>query len=93
MGLANLTLVMGNLNIYNNEKLTDLQGLDRLQQVGKDLNIYDNEKLVDLLGLANLATVGEKVFIVDNSNLPTSEARALADRVAGGEVSILNNKN
>ena len=64
-----------------------------MAQVGKDLNIYDNEKLADLIGLANLLTIGEKIFIVENTNLPTSEALALSDRAAAGEVSIQNNKN
>ena len=35
----------------------------------------------------------DKIFIVENTNLPTSEALALADRAAAGEVSIHNNKN
>ena len=77
----------------DNEELTDLAGLEALAQVGKDLNIYDNEKLAGLEGLAGLVDIGARLFIVENSNLPTSQAEALAERAAPGEVSIVNNRN
>jgi len=64
-----------------------------LSDVGQDLNIYDNEKLISLAGLAQLANIGGSVFIVENASLPTSEAQALADRAATGQVSISENKN
>ena len=53
----------------------------------------NNEKLSSLAGLANLVGIGRNVLIVDNGNLPTSEAQALADQAAAGEVFIADNAN
>ena len=86
-------LVGGDLNIYENDKLTDLEGLEALARVGKDLNIFDNEKLADINGLGGLVTIGARLFIVGNTNLPTGQAEAPAERAASGEVSIVNNRN
>ena len=57
----------------DNEKLTKLQGLDALTEVGSDMNIYGNDRLQSVAGLAALARVGGNFFVVDNPSLPTAE--------------------
>ena len=81
----------GNLNVCDNEKLTKLQGLDALTEVGNDMNIYGNDRLQSVASLAALTRIGGNFFVVDNPSLPTDQVEELAARVARRDVSILNN--
>ena len=64
-GLENLKSVTGQLEIYNNRTLTNLDGLNILNQIGS-LYIENNPVLKDLTGLSNLRVLDN--LVVDNNN-------------------------
>jgi len=67
-GLDNMTSVGNNLNIQDNDGLTNLSGLE-VTSLGGYLNIQDNDGLTSLSGLDNMTTVGGDLNIQDNDAL------------------------
>src|SRR5690606_32012525 len=59
----------GNLDIYDNLSLTNLDGLNNLTSVGGFLLIESNPNLTNLDGLSNLTSVGGYLRINANSSL------------------------
>lgn len=69
LGLTNLTyIVLGGLVIRNNSSLTNLNGLENLDDVGS-LSIVNNDALVTINALAHLNTIRSSLSIVDNDAL------------------------
>ena len=72
-GLHNITEAGGGngegVTIRNNPLLTDLTGLNMLQDAGHFLRIEGNANLQDLTGLENLQTVFADIFIINNPSL------------------------
>ncbi len=92
-GLANLTRVRGDLVIDNEDALSDLSGLDRLEEVDGALRIVDNAELLDVTaGLDELLRVGGDLEITDNPRVPAASATALESRIVVlGAVELANN--
>ncbi|NQU32273.1 MAG: T9SS type A sorting domain-containing protein [Bacteroidetes bacterium] len=72
--LNNISLIKGDLIIFDNPNLVDLKGLENLRSIGGDLIIGDenkgrNQSLVSLEGLESLTTIGGTLTISNNSNL------------------------
>lgn len=74
-GLGNITTINRNLQIHNNDALTNLNGLNALASIHYGhLSIQDNALLEELNGLQNLASVGalgnaEGILIINNAAL------------------------
>jgi hypothetical protein len=49
--------------------LTNLQGLEGLNEIGDDLYIHHNNELINLTGLNNLTSIGGHLVIYSNENL------------------------
>ncbi len=62
------------LNIWFNNQLRDLSGLENLKTVKDHLLIYNNSGLISLQGLENLESVGKNFQLSDNEKLRNIEA-------------------
>jgi hypothetical protein len=58
-------------NIWSNQSLNSLTGLENLTKVNGVLEIYNNDLLTSLIGLENLTTVGNHLKIQGNEALQT----------------------
>ena len=67
--LASLTTVGGDLILYSNHALTDVDPLSNLTSVGGELGITNNDTLIHLDGLWGLTDVGGTLSISDNAVL------------------------
>lgn len=85
--LAQLKRVAGTLEISDNSQLSDLSGLEQLEQVGA-LSIHDNAGLYRATGLSNLSEVGELVI---EGNPKLNSLRGLSALTHAGSVQIRNN--
>lgn len=82
-GLADLTTVGGRFQIYNCNRLQDLDGLLSLQSVGGVLRIWNNSQIQDLDGLSSLSSVGE-LYISGNEALLNIDGLSMISTVNGG---------
>jgi len=57
-GLANITMITGELEISHNDDLTSLEGLENVTTIPGELYINSNDGLTSLTGLENLNSVG-----------------------------------
>jgi len=64
-GLNHL-LTVGNLDVYNNNVLQNMDGLDSLTHIQWDFNIVYNPALSDFTGLENLQHVGHDFYVQSN---------------------------
>ena len=67
-GLAVLTEIQGELNIYNAVALNSLSGLDNLTNIGAGLHIL-NSGLVNLDAFSNLSNIETSITISENAAL------------------------
>ena len=56
----------GELKVYLNEALVDVDGLSALTTVGRDLRVFSNFALRDVEGLRSLSAVGGSFSLLDN---------------------------
>jgi hypothetical protein len=93
INLPSLTEVSGELEIYNNDWLEDLDGLSALESISDNLSITWNDALTDIGGLGSVEYVGGDVEIVLNAALSTTHAQAVVDGIdtVDGEVMIEDN--
>lgn len=89
-GLDTITVITGNLTIYDNPILTDINGLSSLQEIMGNLDIYNNPNLTNLQGFSSLQTVGGYLGI---SNMPLlSKLDGLSSLTSvGGNFAIVGN--
>ncbi len=78
-----LTEVTGNLDIWNNEGLTQLDGLANLTTVGGEFRLWGNTALRSLDGLANLTTVEDDLEVQSSPKLTHLEGLSGVTRVGG----------
>lgn len=67
--LLSLNIVNGNLNIYKNDGIINLEGLNNLSIVGGDFTIKNNENLTSLIGIYNIIDIGGNLTIFQNDKL------------------------
>jgi len=84
-----LKSVGGNLNIYYNSALTNLDGLSNLRRVGGTLNLYNNN-LTNLDGLSNLESVRYDMNLQKNK---LTNINGLAKLKSVGRSLYLNNNS
>jgi len=78
-GFESITQVGGTLKIWDNDILTDLEGLNNLQSLGessddyRDLDVSYNPQLINVDALANVATVLGSLILLDNRSLLSIE--------------------
>lgn len=72
-GFANLTVVHGDLQVYDHIALSAIDGFARLTTIRKSLDIYNNVVLQNVDGLKSLISVGGFVRVCHNilSPMPT----------------------
>ncbi len=68
-GLNILTLIGGQLFLWNNNNLQTLSGLENITSIGGNLKFSDNSILINLSGLDNLTTIGGWLIIAGNALL------------------------
>src|SRR5690606_2538851 len=90
--LSNLTSVGGNLYIFSNSSLLNLDGLNNLTSVGGLLDISFNSNLTNLNGLSNLTSVGGYLNIYDNLSLTNLDGLSNLTSL-GGYLSISFNSS
>ena len=61
--------LVGSLQIFSNESLINLKGLDNIASIGDSLLILFNNKLIDFDGLNNLTSIGNILCITKNESL------------------------
>jgi formylglycine-generating enzyme required for sulfatase activity len=86
--LRHLERVAGSILVNGNDNLTDLEGFNRVRDVGGDLTVSDNLALT-LIGFDLLCTV-DGFTVTDNPLLCRSKAQRLRERVVscpGGGIS------
>jgi hypothetical protein len=98
LSLPEFKIVRGNFEFVGNEKIKDMSGLGKLEEVTGDMRIgnsddKDNAQLHSLSGLEKLKKVGGNILIEYNPALPTCEAENLIAHIddVGGQVTIQNN--
>jgi len=84
LGLANLSSIGagengGSLEIYKNESLKDLNGLENLIEMPGTVHIYDNANLICTYALRNLTHVTQDLIITGNPILSWCEVDILVD--------------
>ena len=62
-GLVNLSLIEGELRIYNNDSLTNLNGLESLTNIEGDFWLENNDYLIDLFGLSGLVNISGSLYL------------------------------
>ncbi len=67
-GLQSLTRVEGNIDIGVNYNLTNLNGLDNLDELGGSLRLIQNN-ISSVEGLGSLAGIGGDLYLYDNNGL------------------------
>lgn len=80
----------GQMGIYENEKLQNLNGLKHFEFVGSDFYISNNPSLTDISGLANLSQVYGRIYIINNAMLPNLHGLEKITNLEGG-IEIDNN--
>lgn len=96
-GLSGLTIIgydtpnpSGGLSIYDNDSLTNVDGLPRLSIIFGGVYIQENENLTNLDGFATVTEIGNSLIIRANTALSNINGlSALA--VLGGSLTIRNN--
>ena len=68
LGLSNIILIQGNLEILNNYSLNSFQGLDNLIQIEGELKVSNNNLISDFTGLSSLETIDGDLIVSSNSN-------------------------
>ncbi|WP_299218305.1 T9SS type A sorting domain-containing protein [uncultured Aquimarina sp.] len=91
-GLSNLTTVIGDLVIKNNERLEDLNALSNLSVLRRDFIIENNTALTDLGDFDLLKATGGSLNIVNNPSIQTLNGFSEL-RVLSGDLYIHNNQN
>ncbi|MFH1119406.1 MAG: T9SS type A sorting domain-containing protein [Bacteroidota bacterium] len=81
----------GYLNIFGNESLTSLRGLENLTEISEGMEIIANNDLGSLSGLNNVHSINGSVIISDNANL--SNLSGLENLEHAGGLNIDNNQN
>ncbi len=88
-GLDSLgSIEAGGLVVEHSDKLTDLDGLEKLELVEKTLSIFDNDLLRNISSLRNLSTVSI-LNISDNQLLPDISGLELITELTG--IQLYNN--
>jgi hypothetical protein len=87
--LDNLTVLKGDLEIYNNDSLTSLDGLQNITSIGGDLGISSNDALTTLTTLGNVTSVSGDLVIKFNNALTSLGMNALLS--VGGNYNITDN--
>lgn len=88
-GLDNL-IALESIAIRNNDKITDLTGLNSVTYLSKDLWLWENYALTSLVGLENLDSIGTYIKIWNNNNLTSLESLANLTSI-GGSLDISGN--
>jgi len=65
----NLNNIYGNINLYKNESLENLNFLRNLEGSYKDFIIWDNDALTDISALSKFKSMAQSFAIVKNDNL------------------------
>lgn len=88
-GLDNLIEISSNLEVYNNERLKNFEGLNSLTTVGDyGIDIYINPALESFNGLENLATIGNSYI---SNNIALTNIEALGNLISSaGACGIVN---
>lgn len=89
-GAMGCTQVEGNLWIYNNASLENLDGLSQLTSVGGNLYIMYNSALQNLDGLSNLTSIGGGLYIRNNASLQNLDGLSNLTSI-GGDLYIWDN--
>ena len=74
---------IGKLNLFRNDELLNLTGLDALTSIGGDVDISYNQKLENLTGLGSLATIGNNLSINHNQSLTSLTGPELLTSIGG----------
>ena len=102
-GLNVITSIGGNLQIHDNDLLSDFTGLENLVNIYGSLEIgYDiiedipvytigNPSLTSLAGLDNLNSIGGKIAIIGNNALTSLAGLNLGDSISGSLLIYDNN--
>jgi hypothetical protein len=85
--VPSLKVIEGTLNLFHNDNLESLKGLERLERVGK-LILRSSEVLDDLTALSNIREV-DRLSIIFNKSLTTLEG--LENLQVVGDLSIYGN--
>lgn len=98
-GLNVLTLIGGDLRIWENSALTSLTGFNNLISIEGDVEIESNNALINLNGLGNLTIIGGDLFIAANrvlssfsglENLTSIEGNLSIGRPWGSNPSLIS---
>jgi len=101
MGLDNLQTT-GGLQVFENESLENLTGLEALTHIDGDLEIYyergygeagNNYAMESLTGLENLSSINGRIRIVDNNILNDLTAIDNLDHTSIQSIWIIDNQN
>ncbi len=87
VALSSLTTIVWSLKVYQSPGLIDLQGLNRLSQLGS-LNFFDNSSLRSLDGLDNLTFCNS---ISLRNQLSLENLKALSSLTETGSITIMEN--
>jgi hypothetical protein len=90
-GLSMLDTILGDLSIYENPLLLQLEGLNAVRLINQRLSIFDNESLSDLNGLNALKTVRFDLGIYRNDALASLSGLDSLRSVNIGGLSIVEN--
>ena len=88
--LSNVTSIGGDLYIYENAVLTNIDGLSGVTHIGGDLAILGNAALTNIDGLANITPIGGAFVIFNNAALTNIDGLANLTSI-GGEFVISYN--
>jgi hypothetical protein len=88
-GLHNLSHIGGNINIQENESLTDLSAFSNIDTINGDLKIKSNQQLRELIGFEFVLKIKDSLQIFHNPQLLSLNFEQLKSVVS--QISIINN--
>jgi len=87
-----LTSIGGNLSIFYNQNLTDINGLNNITTINGNVQIEDNHILSNLDGLSNLTSIKGNCEISDNFTLSNIDGLSNLTTIGGYLWFIYNNE-
>ena len=85
-GLGGLLTCGGPLELVDNQRLRDLEGLELVSHVDGDLRLVENAGLTDVSGLWNVTSVGGGLSIIGNERLAPEFVEELITKIGAGRI-------
>jgi len=91
--LSSLEKIGGRLNLNNNASLENLNGLQKLEEIGDNFTLYGNQMLTDISALSNITRIPGYIDIGTNNSLPNFHGLHNLEIIEGDASFSFNQEN